>query len=60
MCALPLLSRFVPMKKRLFLLLLVSGLVLLAVGRWTVQGSAVSGRPSLHLRSVVSLVNCFR
>jgi len=26
------------MKKRLFLLLLVTGLVLLAVGGWTVQG----------------------
>jgi hypothetical protein len=38
MCAEPPPPRFGVMKKRLFLLLFVTGLVLLAVGGWTVQG----------------------
>jgi hypothetical protein len=38
MCADPRLRRLAHMKKRLYLLLLVTGLLLLAVGGWTVQG----------------------
>ena len=44
--------RFGAMKTRLFLLLLVTGLLLLALGGWTVQGirrfgGAVALRPAL-------------
>ena len=38
MCAACPPPRFGAMKKRLFLLLLVTGLLLLALGGWTVQG----------------------
>lgn len=38
MCADPSLRRFAVMKKRLYFLLLVTGVLLLAVGGWTVQG----------------------
>lgn len=38
MCANPPPPRFDPMQKRLYFLLLVIGLILLAVGGWTVQG----------------------
>ena len=51
MSAAPRPPRFEPMKKRLLFLLLVTGLVLLALGGWTVQGirrfgGAVALRPA--------------
>jgi hypothetical protein len=38
MCADPPVPRLILMKKRLYFVLLVTGLLLLAVGGWTVQG----------------------